>query len=116
MIAQLNAADLIIFRRLTNSAYYEDGDETTIWKQMGWIAEWDPGVEFFEGAGQYTGGRRMLFCSGTQEIEYFDPVTQQLMTTAFGELNLTSEGLQMFRNAIAYLLRPEREPESELEP
>ncbi|MFB0553070.1 MAG: LamG domain-containing protein, partial [Phycisphaerae bacterium] len=71
---------------------------------MGWIAEWDVGVEFYEGAGQYTGGRRMLFCAGTQEIQFFDPDTQEVMTTAQGELNLTAEGLQMFRNAINYLL------------
>ena len=83
--------------------------------EMGWIAEWDVGVEFFEGAGQYTGGRRMLFCAGTQEIDLFDPDTQEMITTAYGELNLTAEGLQMFRNAIDYLLLPEsprgREPE-----
>jgi len=71
---------------------------------MGWIAEWDAGVEFYEGAGQYAGGRRMLFCAGTQEIQFVDPDTQEVITTAQGELNLTAEGLQMFRNAIAYLL------------
>ncbi|MCP4262470.1 MAG: LamG domain-containing protein [Planctomycetes bacterium] len=74
---------------------------------MGWIAEWDVGVEFFEGAGQYTGGRRILFCAGTQETRSIDPDTQEEMTTAQGELNLTAEGLQMFRNAIDYMLRPQ---------
>ncbi len=74
---------------------------------MGWIAEWDVGVEFFEGAGQYAGGRRMLFCAGTQEIQFFDYDRQEVITTAQGELNLTAEGLLMFRNAIAYLLNPE---------
>ncbi|MHC4535849.1 MAG: LamG domain-containing protein [Planctomycetota bacterium] len=72
--------------------------------EMGWIAEWDVGVEFFEGAGQYAGGRRMLFCAGTQRIQFLDPDTQEVITTAQGELNLTAEGLQMFRNAIDYLL------------
>ncbi len=71
---------------------------------MGWIAEWDVGVEFFEGCGQYAGGRRMLFCAGTQEIQYYDYDRQEVITTAQGELNLTAEGLQMFRNAITYLL------------
>jgi hypothetical protein len=71
---------------------------------MGWIAEWDAGVEFFEGAGQYSGGKRMLFCAGTQEIQYYDYDRQEVITTAQGELNLTAEGLQMFRNAIYYLL------------
>jgi hypothetical protein len=74
---------------------------------MGWIAEWDAGVEFYEGAGQYSGSKRMLFCAGTQEIQYFDTEIQEVVTTAQGELNLTAEGLQMFRNAIDYLLRPE---------
>jgi len=73
---------------------------------MGWIAEWDAGVEFYEGAGQYAGGKRMLFCAGTQEIRFVDPDTQEVMTTAQGELNLTAEGLQTFRNAIGYLLKP----------
>jgi hypothetical protein len=212
-IDRLNAADLVIFSRLTDSAFYDDGDEPMLWNslttpllqmnayfarrnrwewvisstttndtvavyleaiepthpifdgvpltalypgnprhpvyaipvidpniasgvtsfidttemgygrliarpagfEMGWIAEWDPGVEFFDGAGQYTGGRRLLFCAGTQEIEFVDPNTQEMMTTAYGELNLTAEGLQMFRNAIEYLLMPEsprgREPQ-----
>ena len=74
---------------------------------MGWIAEWDAGVEFYEGAGQYAGGKRMLFCAGTQEIPSVDSDTQEVMNTAQGELNLTIEGLQMFRNAIDYLLRPD---------
>jgi hypothetical protein len=73
----------------------------------GWIAEWDTGVEFFDGSGQYSGGKRMLFCAGTQEIQYYDYDRQEVITTAQGELNLTAEGLQMFRNAIYYLLRTE---------
>jgi len=72
--------------------------------EMGWIAEWDAGVEFFNGSGQYSGGKRMLFCAGTQEIQYYDYDRQEVITTAQGELNLTAEGLQMFRNAINYLL------------
>lgn len=83
---------------------------------MGWIAEWDAGVEFYEGAGQYPGGRRMLLSAGTQEISFLDYDTQEEITTAQGELNLTEEGLQMFSNAIAYLLLPEPGPELEPEP
>jgi hypothetical protein len=71
---------------------------------LGWIAEWDVGVEFYQGAGQYAGAKRLLFCAGTQEIQVLDPMTQKLTTTGVGELNLTAEGRQMFRNAIAYLL------------
>jgi hypothetical protein len=72
--------------------------------EMGWIAEWNVGVEFFEGAGQYAGGRRMLFCAGTREIRYYDDDGQEVMITAQGELNLTAEGLRMFRYAIDYML------------
>jgi len=78
---------------------------------MGWIAEWDVGVEFYEGAGQYTGGKRLLFCAGTLEIRSVDPDTQEVITDAQGELNLTAEGLQMFRNAIDYMLKPEFTPD-----
>jgi hypothetical protein len=80
---------------------------------LGWIVEWDAGVEFYEGAGQYAGARRLLFCAGTQEIQVVDPVTKQMMTTTQGELNLTPEGRQMFHNAIAYLLArgPQAPPE-----
>jgi hypothetical protein len=72
--------------------------------EAGWIAEWDVGVEFFDGAGQYAGGRRMLFCAGTRVIHYYDDDRQQVIPTVSGELNLTAGGLQMFRNAIEYLL------------
>jgi hypothetical protein len=71
---------------------------------LGWIVEWDAGVEFYEGAGQYAGAKRLLFCAGTQEIQVVDPVTKQMRTTTQGELNLTPEGRQMFHNAIEYLL------------
>ncbi len=74
---------------------------------MGWITEWDAGVEFYEGAGRYAGAKRLLFCAGTQEIQVIDPATQQTMTTTQGEFNLTAEGRQMLRNAIAYLRAPE---------
>jgi hypothetical protein len=78
--------------------------------EMGWIAEWKAGVEFFDGSGQYAGGRRMLFCAGTQEIQYYDYDRQEVITTAQGELNLTADGLQMFRNAIDYMRKREFTP------
>jgi hypothetical protein len=59
-----------------------------------WIAEWEPGVEFYAGAGQYAGGRRLLFCAGTQETT----------NVAQGELNLNENGRKMFLNAINYML------------
>ncbi len=74
---------------------------------LGGIAEWDAGVEFYQGAGQYAGAKRLLFCAGTQELQIVDPLKQGTVITSQGELNLTPEGRQMFRNAIAYLLLPE---------
>jgi hypothetical protein len=59
-----------------------------------WIAEWEPGVEFYSGAGQYAGGRRLLFSAGTQETT----------NVAQGELNLNENGRRMFLNAINYML------------
>ena len=74
---------------------------------LGWIAEWDAGAEFYPGAGQYAGAKRLLFCAGAREIQAADPDTQALQSTPQGALNLTREGRQMFRNAIDYLrLRP----------
>ena len=61
---------------------------------MGWIVEWDAGVEFYPGAGQFAGGKRLLFCAGTQEVG----------DSREGEFNLTAAGRQMLRNAIAHLL------------
>jgi hypothetical protein len=59
-----------------------------------WIAEWAAGVEFYAGAGQIAGGRRMLFCAGTQEVAV-DPQ---------GAWDLSAEGEKVLRNAIKYIL------------
>jgi hypothetical protein len=67
-------------------------------QNLGWIAEWEAGAEFYAGSGQIAGGKRMLFCAGTQEVG----------ATPQGAFNLTAEGSKMLRNAIAYLrLQPE---------
>lgn len=58
-----------------------------------WIAEWQPGVEFYAGSGQIAGGKRLLFCAGAQEVD----------ATLQGAFNLTAEGQEMLRNGIAYL-------------
>ncbi|UCD49139.1 MAG: fasciclin domain-containing protein [Phycisphaerales bacterium] len=58
------------------------------------IAEWDKGVEYYPGSGQFAGGPRMLFAAGTQETS----------GTTQGELNLTAEGLQIFLNAVDYMI------------
>jgi hypothetical protein len=69
-----------------------------------WIAEWQPGVEFYAGSGQIAGGRRLLFCAGTQEVG----------ATLQGAFNLTAEGQEMLRNAIAYLLAQAVEPQTQV--
>jgi len=68
-----------------------------------WIAEWQPGVEFYAGSGQIAGGKRLLFCAGTQEVG----------ATLQGAFNLTAEGQEMLRNAIAYLRAEPLEPPQE---
>jgi hypothetical protein len=70
-----------------------------------WIAEWQPGVEFYAGAGQIAGGRRLLFCAGTQEVG----------ATLQGAFNLTAEGQEMLRNAIAYLRAEPVEPPQQVD-
>ncbi|MHC4072567.1 MAG: PA14 domain-containing protein [Planctomycetota bacterium] len=58
------------------------------------IAEWDAGVEYHAGGGQFAGGRRLLLCMGTREGVGFGR----------GEYNLNSEGEILFLNAIQYML------------
>jgi hypothetical protein len=61
-----------------------------------WIVEWEEGVEFYDGAGEFTGGRRMYFCFGTQENEP--------KTSPIGAYNFTPEGERIFLNAVHYML------------
>jgi len=61
---------------------------------LGAIAEWSKGVEFYDGAGQVAAGPRMYFAGGTQETT----------GTPQGAWNFTPEGEQMFRNAINYMI------------
>ncbi len=62
-----------------------------------WIAEWEAGVEFYNGAGQIPAAKRMMFFAGTQE-------TDGPPRTPWGAWNFTAEGEIMFRNAINYML------------
>jgi hypothetical protein len=77
------------------------GNGTLLAKQTGttlpWIAEWEAGVEFYNGAGQIPAAKRMMFFAGTQE-------TDGPPRTPWGAWNLTAEGEIMFRNAINYML------------
>jgi hypothetical protein len=65
-----------------------------------WITEWETGVEFYPGAGQFAGGPRLMLCSGTQESS---PAVGR------GEFNLTPEGEVLFLNAVRYMLGGARE-------
>ena len=63
-----------------------------------WIAEWNPGVEYYDGAGQIAVGKRMVFMAGTQKPWDGHDYPE-------GALNLTEAGTQVFLNAVAYMLR-----------
>ncbi|MFH1719362.1 MAG: PA14 domain-containing protein [Planctomycetota bacterium] len=165
-IATLNAADLVIIARTTNSGDYNNGDEPTQWNSitapmlsssthlvrssrwkwfdstsivgltpemvladgtvvqaidatvgtssfidaapgngtvlatgdgLPWIVEWEAGVEFYAGAGQFAGGPRMFFVAGTQEV---------VGGADWGELNLTPDGITVFLNAVTKMMTP----------
>lgn len=59
-----------------------------------WIAEWQQGTEYYDGAGQYTGGHRMFFVAGTQGS---DGMPQ-------GAYNLTPQGEVIFLSTVAYMV------------
>jgi hypothetical protein len=71
-----------------------------------WIAEWDAGVEYYEGAGEIAGGKRILFMAGTQDDPYTD-ANGNIMPV--GLFNLNEAGQQLLRNIIAYLVPEELE-------
>ncbi len=60
-----------------------------------WIFEFEAGVEYYDGAGQFAGGPRMFFTAGTQEADGI---------IGRGEMNLTPEGLALFLDAVSGLL------------
>jgi hypothetical protein len=60
-----------------------------------WITEWETGVEFYPGAGQFAGGPRLMLCAGTQETN---------PTIGRGDYNLTPEGEKLFLNAVRYMI------------
>jgi hypothetical protein len=86
------------------------GNGTLIAQSLGiyntaWIAEWPIGVEYYDGAGQVTGGARLLLMAGTQDDPYTDE-NGNIMPV--DELNLNDAGKQLFLNAIEYMLSLER--------
>ncbi len=72
-----------------------------------WIAEWETSVEYYPGSGQFAGGPRMIFCSGTQETS---------PTIGRGQYNLTPDGEILFLNAVRYMLGGGREKASNPNP
>jgi hypothetical protein len=167
-IATLNATDLIIVSRNSNSGDYADGDEVAQWNSITtpiilnsthivrnsrwkwldtgdtsnhapimvladgttinavdpavgqcsfaliedagngtvlatgeglvWIAEWEAGVEFYDGAGEIAGGPRVFFVAGSQEV------TDAVPPVGRGEMNLTPEGVAVFLSVVDDLI------------
>ncbi|MCP4610463.1 MAG: hypothetical protein GY845_17280 [Planctomycetes bacterium] len=63
--------------------------------EVAWIVEWEEGVEFYPGSGQFAGGPRMFFAAGTQE---------SAPDIGRGEFNLTPDGEKVFFNAVRYMI------------
>ncbi|MGD2095128.1 MAG: hypothetical protein PVH77_09005 [Phycisphaerales bacterium] len=79
------------------------GNGTLIAKTVGnewiWIAEWEEGVEFYNGADTYATNLRMTFSIGGHEVEG----NGRDVNPARG-YNLTDQGYRLFLNAIQYML------------
>ncbi len=59
-----------------------------------WIAEWEARQEYFEDSGQFAGGHRMFFASGSGSKN----------SIGDGTYNLTADGQTMFLNAVSYMI------------
>jgi hypothetical protein len=87
------------------SNFLDPGNGTLLAQSLGiyntaWIVEWPAGVEYYPGAGEIAGGKRLLFMAATQD----DPYTvENGLIAPVGVFNLTEAGRQMLLNAIAYL-------------
>jgi hypothetical protein len=62
------------------------------------IGEWQPGARLANGAADTLGGRRLVFLSGSRE--------QGITSQGAGIFDLTSDGTQMFLNAVEYMTSP----------
>jgi len=60
-----------------------------------WIAEWDAGVEFYDGSTTFAGGARMFFGSAAGKT---------MNNFLEGQYNLTADGEVVFLNAVKYLI------------
>jgi len=93
-----------------NTSFLNDildvGNGTLLAQSLGiynttWLAEWDAGVEYYEGAGQIASGKRILFMAGTQDDPY---LTESGLNQPVGVFNLNEAGQQLLRNIIKYLV------------
>jgi hypothetical protein len=66
-----------------------------------WIAVWDDGLEFYDGAGQTPAGTRMYFAAGTQEY-----TPEGGYYGGQGMYNLTPEGAAMFLSFVGAIPEP----------
>jgi hypothetical protein len=66
----------------------------TVDSDAAWIAEWQQGTEYYNGADQYAGGHRMFFVAGTQEGN----------GSPQGAYNLTPQGEVIFLSTVAYMI------------
>jgi len=65
-------------------------------REWTFVAEWEPGVEFYPGSGQTPAARRMIFAAGTKQWPE--------MGFGRGEYNLNNQGKKLFLNIIEYML------------
>ncbi|MBN1973928.1 MAG: hypothetical protein JW787_09845, partial [Sedimentisphaerales bacterium] len=79
------------------------GNGTLIAKTVGenwvWIAEWQEGVEFYNGANAYANGHRMSFSAGAREGAVGGTDSYKV-----SEYNWTDEGWKIYLNAVKYML------------
>jgi len=89
------------------------GNGTLLAREVGtelpWIAEWEPGVEFYDGAGQIPADKRLMLFAGTRESDGPPP-------TPWGAWNFTAEGEKIFRNAINYMIGGTIDPRAARDP
>ncbi|MBN2181086.1 MAG: PEP-CTERM sorting domain-containing protein [Sedimentisphaerales bacterium] len=67
---------------------------TTEGFEAAWIAEWQQGMEYYNGSNQYAGSQRIFFVAGTQESE----------GNPLGAYNLTPQGELIFLGTVAYMI------------